>query len=194
MQLDDVHVLGAIEDALREKTLHQDANASKKNPEDERDQQNDPGQRKHSDDQIADVVALAHRSCFVPRDLGFVVYGVEQRARLAASDSAGYNIDQGSGAPYEQRVRSRLRSALQNAEALASDLWCRILNQREGERPALGRIVLHQNFGIMAEVNLLRRERSLLRDQRLRAKDIFCRVFHSIALRQITRKTRQVSS
>src|ERR1035437_1028297 len=167
MQLDDVHVLGAIEDALREKTLHQDANASKKNPEDERDQQNDPGQRKHSDDQIADVVALAHRGGFVPRDLGFVVYGVEKSMCFAARDGAGDDIDQGSAAPYEQSVRRRLFSALQSSQAFSGDLRRRVLNQRERERPARGRIILNQNFGIMTEVNQLGREQPLLCHQRL---------------------------
>src|ERR1035441_7709362 len=176
----------------RKKTLHQDANASKKNPKDERDQQNDPGQRKHCEDQITDVVALAHRGGFVPRDLGFVVYGVKKRMCLAAPDGAGDDIDQGAAAPYQQRVRRRLFSALQSSQAFAGDLRRRILNQRQRERPARGRIVLHQNFGIMAEVNLLGREWPLLCRQRLRAEDIFGRVFHSMALRQVPGKTRQV--
>ena len=136
MQLNDLDIFGAIEDSIGKKTLHQDANASEENSEDERDQENDADQREHSNDQIADVVALAQRSCFVPRDLGLVIYGVKKRVRLAATDGAGHDVDQRAATPYEQRVRSRLLDALQGAQTLACNLRCRILNQREGEWPA----------------------------------------------------------
>ena len=94
----------------------------KKISEDQRDQENDSDQRKHSDDQIADVVALAHRGCFVPRDLGFVIYGVEKRMRLAASDGAGYNID--------QRVRCASR-------AESSEIDCSTLCKARRRSPAI---------------------------------------------------------
>ena len=50
MQLNDLDILGAVEDAIGKKTLQQDANASEKNSEDERYEQNDPDQRKQRHD------------------------------------------------------------------------------------------------------------------------------------------------
>ena len=50
MQLNDLDILGAVEDAIGKKTLQQDANASEKNSEDERYQQNDADQCKQRHD------------------------------------------------------------------------------------------------------------------------------------------------
>src|SRR5208283_147082 len=191
VQLDDLDVLRTVEDPAGEQSLHQDANAAEKHTEDEREQKNDSGQRKYANDEVADIVALAHRGRFVPRDLGFIVHGVEKLLRFTASGRSSHHINQRSSASREERRRIRLRAALQRAKAFTGDLRRGILNDHQRQRATLRGIILGEDFGIVAEVDLLGCEWDLRRHQRLRTENIFCRVFHSVTLRQVLRKRRQ---
>ena len=109
MQLNDLDILGSVKPAIGKYAFQHDANPSEKHAKDERDEKNDSDQREDRDDQISNVVPLTHRGRFVPRDLGFGVYGVEKRMGLAAPDGAGDNIDQRSAAP--DRKSTRLNSS-----------------------------------------------------------------------------------
>src|SRR5208337_2485684 len=111
MQLDDLDVLRPVEDSPGEKLLHQDANTSEENAEDDGDEKNDSDERKHAEDQVSDIVALAHRGRFVPRDLGFVVHGIKKLLRFAAPDRSRYDVNQRSSASDKQRHRAGLRAA-----------------------------------------------------------------------------------
>jgi hypothetical protein len=50
MKLNDLHLLGTVENLIGEEMLHHDANAAEENSENDRDQQNDSDQREHRED------------------------------------------------------------------------------------------------------------------------------------------------
>ena len=94
-----------------------------------------PINAKIADNQIADVVALADRSRFIPRDLGFVVHRVEKLLRITAADRSASPRRPIGPLRRASRVARRAR-ALQRAQALARDLRRRILEQVSVSGPA----------------------------------------------------------
>ena len=121
MELDDLHFVRPIEHLVGEHSLCQDANTAEENSEDDGNQQNNSDEREDCENQIADVVALADARRFIPRDLCFVVHGVEKSLRLATADGSGDYVEDGSGASREKSTGCLLRT-LQCAQPLARDL------------------------------------------------------------------------
>src|SRR6476620_9833849 len=69
VQGNDLHLLGTIEDFVREKTLHQDAEPAKRNPGHYRNSADDSGQHDHADNQVGGIVPASEVGILVPNNI-----------------------------------------------------------------------------------------------------------------------------
>src|SRR5450755_4705075 len=104
MQLQDLDILREVQHRAGEIARENEANPSEEHSEDHSEDEKDSNQPEICDQKIADVIALADGSCFIPCDLGFIVDRVQQRLSFAAVTVSTFDNDDRTSSAYDESV------------------------------------------------------------------------------------------